>query len=105
MPAGVAPAGSGTGEPGSWGRSPPLPTAKRPTAPPRLSSTYRNRPSGLMPGSTAPTPPVLATAVLPSRVSSPPLAIEYREIVPDPVFTVNRYRPSGVIVTQHGAVC
>ena len=26
------------------------------------------------------------------------------EISPDPVFTANRYRPSGVMVTQHGAV-
>jgi hypothetical protein len=29
----------------------------------------------------------------------------YREMVPDPVFTANRYWPSGLIIVQHGAVC
>jgi hypothetical protein len=28
-----------------------------------------------------------------------------REMVPDPVLTVNRNRPSWMISTQHGAVC
>src|ERR1700722_8684657 len=105
MPAGVAPAGRGMGEPGSSVRSPRGLTAKAPTASIRLSLTYRYRPSGLMPGSTAPTPPVAETVVLPSSVRAPPGAIEYREMAPDPVFTANRYCPSGLIVTQHGAVC
>src|SRR5258706_11807327 len=103
MPAGVAPAGSKVGEPASSVRLPPW-TANVPTAPILLSSTYRNRPSGLSRGSTAPTPPVALTGVLPSSVSEPLGAMEYREMVPDPVFTVNRNRPLGVISTQHGAV-
>src|SRR6266487_6361926 len=75
MPAGVAPAGSETGEVASSARSPPV-TAKTPTAPALLSSTYRVRPSGLRRASTAPTPPVALTGVLPSRVSAPPKAID-----------------------------
>ena len=43
--------------------------------------------------------------VLPSSVNSPPAEIEKREIVPDPVLTVNRNRPSWRISTQQGAVC
>src|SRR5580704_14765196 len=105
MPAGAAPAGRGLGEPGSSVRLPPPLTANAPTASTRLSLTYRYRPSGVTPGSTAPTPPVAETVVLPSSVSAPPGAIEYREMVPDPVFTANRCLPSGLIVTQHGAVC
>src|ERR1700758_3761740 len=81
MPAGVAPAGSGVGEVASSVRLPPL-TANVPTSPTRLSSTYRKRPSGLSRASTAPTPPVAATGVLPSRVSVPPGAIWEREISP-----------------------
>src|ERR1700722_236469 len=105
MPAGVAPAGREVGEPGSSVRLPlPLP-AKVPPDEILLSLTYRNRPSGLSPGSTAPTPPLAETWVLPSSVRAPPGAIEYREMVPDPVLTANRWRPSGLIVTQHGAVC
>src|SRR6202051_2522277 len=103
MPAGVAPAGSGVGEPGSSVRFPPF-TAKAPTAPIRLSSTNRVWPSGLRRASTAPTPPVALTGVLPSSVKAPLGAIEYREISPDAVFTVNRNCPSGVISIQHGAV-
>ena len=75
MPAGVAPAGSDVGEPGSSVRLPPL-TAKAPTAPIRLSSTYRVRPSGLRRASTAPTPPVSPTGVLPSRLNVPLGAIQ-----------------------------
>src|SRR5689334_19098327 len=45
MPAGVAPAGSEVGDVLSSVRLPPL-TAKVPTAPILLSSTYRKRPSG-----------------------------------------------------------
>src|ERR1700678_2937974 len=105
MPAGVAPAGRGVGEPGSSVRSPPPLTAKAPTDEILLSLTYRNRPSGLTPGSTAPTPPLAETRVLPSSVRAPPGAIEYREMAPDPVLTANRQRPSGLIVTRHGAVC
>src|SRR5579862_2917099 len=104
MPAGVAPAGSANGDVPSSVRLPPL-TANAPTAPILLSLTYRKPPSGLSRASTAPTPPVAATGVLPSRVSVPSAAIWYREISPDPVFTVNRNWPSGVISTQHGAVC
>src|SRR5215831_12039606 len=100
MPAGVAPGGSETGEPASSVRLPPW-TANSPTAPILLSSTYRNRPSGLSRASTAPEAP---TVVLPSSVSVPPEAIEYREIVPDAVFTVNRNWPSWLISTQHGAI-
>src|SRR5580704_18093626 len=74
MPAGVAPAGSEVGEVASSVRLPPL-TANVPTAPTLLSSTYRNRPLGLSRASTAPTPPVAATGVLPSRVSAPSGAI------------------------------
>src|ERR1700722_1126244 len=103
MPAGVAPAGSEVGEVASSVRLPPL-TANAPTAPILLSSTYRKRPSGLSRASTAPTPPVWPTEVLPSKVSVPPAAIWYREISPDPVFTVKRNWPSWVISTQHGAV-
>src|ERR1700691_3226159 len=102
MPAGVAAAGRGVGEPGSSVRLPPL-TAKAPTDLPWLWLTYRYRRSGLSPGSTAPTPPLAETWVLPSSVRAPPGAIEYREMVPDPVFTANRWRPSGLIVTQHRA--
>src|ERR1700760_1118991 len=105
MPAGVAPTGSGAGELGSSVRVPAPLTAKTPTESPRLSFTYRNRPPGLRPGSTAPTPAVAETVVLPSRVSRPSQAMAYREMVPDPVFTANRWRPSGVMVTQQGAVC
>src|SRR5271170_6055195 len=104
MPAGVAPVGSNAGELGSSVRLPPL-TAKAPTAPMRLSSTYNVRPSGLRRASTAPTPPVAPTGVLPSRVKAPLGAIQYREMSPDPVFTVNRNWPSWLISTQHGAVC
>src|SRR5579859_7406741 len=96
MPAGVAPVGSANGEVLSSVRLPPL-TANAPTLPIRLSSTYRNWPSGLSRASTAPTPPVWPTGVLPSRVSDPFGAIEKREISPDPVFTVNRNWPSWVI--------
>ena len=103
MPAGVAPPGSAVGEPATSVRF-PLFTAKTPTAPIRLSSTNRNLPSGLRRASTAPTPPVLPTGVLPSSVTVPSWAIEYREISPDPVFTVNRNSPSCVISIQHGAV-
>ena len=72
MPAGVAPTGSLTGELGSSVRLPPE-TAKMPTEPILLSSTYRQRPLGLSRASTAPTPPlVVATGVLPSRISVPP---------------------------------
>src|SRR5215471_8177843 len=104
MPAGVAPAGSEVGELASSVRSPPL-TANAPMAPILLSSTNRVRPSGLSRASTAPTPPVAPTGVLPSSVSVPPGAIAYREMLPDPVFTVNRNWPSWLISTQHGAVC
>src|SRR5208282_3766124 len=104
MPAGAAPAGSAVGELASSVRLPPL-TANAPTAPILLSSTHRVPPSGPSRASTAPTPPVLPTGVLPSSVSAPPGAIEYREISPDPVFTVNRNWPSWVISTQQGAVC
>ena len=90
MPAGVAPAGRGVGEPGSSVRLPPPLTAKAPTDLAWLSLTYRNRPSGLSPGSTAPTPPLAATWVLPSSVRAPPGAIEYREMAPEPVLTANR---------------
>src|SRR5271169_1920044 len=103
MPAGVAPAGSANGEVPSSVRLPPV-TANAPTLPILLSSTYRKRPSGLRRASTAPTPPVWPTGVLPSRVSVPSGAIWKREIVPDAVFTVNRNRPSWVISTQHGAI-
>src|SRR3984957_18515708 len=103
MPAGVAPAGSGVGEPGISVRFPPF-TAKAPTAPMRLSSTYSVRPSGLRRASTAPTPPVALTGVLPGSVSATAWGIAYREISPDPVFTVNRNCPLGVISIQHGAV-
>src|SRR5271170_1627276 len=72
MPAGVAPAGRGVGEPGSSVRLPPPLTAKAPTDEILLSLTYRNRPSGLTPGSTAPTPPLAETWVLPSSVRAPP---------------------------------
>jgi hypothetical protein len=48
---------------------------------------------------------VAPTGVLPSSVGAPPRAIMQREMVPDPVFTVNRNRPSWMISTQHGAVC
>src|ERR1700733_226945 len=105
MPAGEAPAGRGVGEPGSSVRLPPRLTAKAPTDEILLSLTYRNRPSGLSPGSTAPTPPLAETWVLPSSVRAPPRGVEDREMVPDPVLTANRWRPSGLIVTQHGAVC
>lgn len=50
-------------------------------------------------------PPVAPTGVLPSSVRAPPGAITQREMVPDPVLTVNRNRPCWVIPTQHGAVC
>ena len=89
MPAGVAPAGRRMGEPGSSVRLPPL-TAKAPTDAILLSLTYRNRPSGLSPESTAPTPPLAETWVLPSSVRAPPGAIEYREMAPEPVLTANR---------------
>ena len=75
MPPGVAPAGSDVGELGSSVRLPPF-TAKVPIAPILLSSTNNQRPSGLRPASTAPTPPVALTVVLPSSVSSPLCAIE-----------------------------
>src|SRR6516225_4768321 len=104
MPAGVAPVGNETGDPVSSVRLPPL-TANSPTAPILLSSTYRKRPSGLSLASTAPAPPVAPTWVLPSSVSAPLEAMECREIVPDPVFTVNRNCPSWLISTQQGAVC
>src|ERR1700748_681597 len=104
MPAGVAPEGSANGEVLSSVRLPPL-TANAPTLPIRLSSTYRKPPSGLSRASTAPTPPVWPTGMLPSRVSEPSGAIEKREIAPDPVFTVNRNWPSWVISIQHGAIC
>src|SRR6201997_599608 len=104
IPAGVAPVGSAAGELGSSVRLPPL-TAKAPTASARLSLTYRNRPSGLRPGSTAPTPPLATTVGRPSRASSPPGSIAYREMVPDPVLTANRYLPLGLIISQQGAVC
>jgi hypothetical protein len=78
------------GELGSSVRLPPV-TAKAPRASTRLSFRNRYRPPGLSPGSTAPTPAVAETVVLPSRVSSPPGAMAYREMVPDPVFTANRY--------------
>src|SRR5580704_14805417 len=103
MPAGVAPAGSEVGELDSSVRLPPL-TANTPTLPIRLSSMYKKPPSGLSRASTAPTPPVWPTGVLPSRVSAPSGPIEKREIVPEAVFTVNRNWPSGVISTQHGAI-
>ena len=51
-------------------RSPPF-TANSPTAPIRLSSTYSVRPSLLRRASTAPTPPVLLTGVLPRSVRDP----------------------------------
>jgi hypothetical protein len=82
MPAGVAPAGRATGELGSSVRLPLL-TANAPTESTRLSFTYRYRPPGLRPGSTAPTPAVAETVVLPSSVSSPPGAMAYREMAPD----------------------
>src|SRR5215472_4129551 len=104
MPAGAAPAGSGVGELASSVRLPPL-TANAPTAPIRLSSTYRFWPSGLRRASTGPAPPVALTAVLPSSVSAPLGAIEYREMLLDPVLVVNRNWPSWVISIQHGAVC
>jgi hypothetical protein len=104
MPAGEAPAGSAVGEPESSVRLPPW-TAKAPTASAELSSTNSQRPSGLRRASTAPTPPVPLTGVLPSSASVPSRPIAYRESVPEAVFTVNRYRPSGLISTQHGAVC
>src|SRR6266568_4338842 len=63
------------GEVPSSVRLPPV-TANAPTAPILLSSTYSVRPSGLRRASTAPTPPVAPTGVLPSRVSAPPRAIE-----------------------------
>jgi hypothetical protein len=90
MPAGVAPAGRGVGEPGSSVRLPPPLTVKAPTDLAWLSLTYRNRPSGLSPESTAPTPPLAETWVLPSSVRAPPGAIEYREMAPEPVLTANR---------------
>src|SRR5258708_11313403 len=89
------------GELGSSVRLPPL-TANAPTPPIRLSSTYRKRPSGLSRGSTAPTPPVAPTGVLPSRVRVPLVAMEQREMVPDPVITTNRNWPSRLASTQHG---
>src|SRR5215469_136205 len=104
MPAGDAPAGRAAGELGSSVRLPPL-TAKAPSASARLSLTYRNRSSGLRPGSTAPTPPVVATVVLPSRVRAPAGSIAYREMVPDPVLTANRDWPSWLMISQQGAVC
>src|SRR2546427_5276857 len=100
MPAGVAPAGSEVRELVSSVRLPPV-TAKAPTAPILLSSTYRVRPSGLRRASTAPTPPVAPTGVLPSRGSAPPRAIEERGMVPEAVFTANRKRAVWVDFTQH----
>ena len=71
IPAGVAPAGSATGELGSSVRVPPLLMAKAPTVSTRLSFTYNVRPSGLTLGSVAPTPAELLTTVLPMSVRDP----------------------------------
>ena len=49
-------------------------------------------------------PAPLLNGVLPMRESVPFARIRYLEIVVLPVFTVNRYRPSWEISTQHGAV-
>src|SRR5271155_316115 len=104
MPAGVAPAGSATGELGSSVRVPPLLMAKAPTVSTRLSFTYSVRPSGLTLGSVAPTPAALLTTGLPMSVRDPLGAIWLLETSPDPVFTANRNLPLGLMATQQGAV-
>ena len=75
MPAGVAPAGSATGELESSVRVPSLLIVKAPTVSTRLSFTYNVRPSGLTLASVAPTPAKLLTAVLVMYVKDPSVAI------------------------------
>jgi len=49
--------------------------------------------------------PPPSMAKLPTRVSEPSRLMEWLETVPDAVLTANRYLPSWLISTQHGAVC
>src|SRR6478609_2088309 len=102
MPVGEVPAGRAVGELASSVTSPPW-TAKPLTTRPRPPVTNRNQPSGDRRASTAPFP--LVNAVVPIRVSDPSRPMAYRDRLADPVLTTNRYRPSWLIPTQHGAVC
>src|SRR5664279_2201952 len=102
MPVGAVPAGNAGGELGSSVTSPPL-TAKPLTTSPRPAVMNRNLPSGDNLASTAPAP--IMNGVVPIRVSDPSRPMAYRERLADPVLTANRYFPSWLISTQHGAVC
>jgi hypothetical protein len=99
MPAGAAPAGSGTGEPVSSVRFAATNAELADAADPPLIDVPIAA-TGLRRASTAPTPPVAATGVLSSSVNVPSRAIESREISRDPVLTVNRNRPLWVISTR-----
>src|SRR5882757_3240433 len=101
MPKGAAPAGREVGDEASSVRSPPF-TVSPVTAFDPSSTTQSVAPSGASRASNAPLP---LNGVLPSKVSVPSAAIEYREIVLLAVLTVKRYWPSWLISTQQGAVC
>src|SRR5664279_4216494 len=103
MPVGAVPAGRRVGEIGSSVTSPPL-TAKPLTTSPRPPVTNRNLPSGESRASAAPAP-LVNWAVVPMSDSDPSRPMAYRERLPDPVLTANKYLPSWLISTQHGAVC
>src|SRR5579862_3507112 len=103
MPEGVAPGTPANGEPVSSIRLPPL-TEKPATVLCAASTTQSVEPSGERRASSAPAPAPFENGVEPIRDSEPSLPIEKREIVAAAVLTVNRYWPSWLISTQHGAV-
>src|SRR4051794_33642376 len=92
IPNGAAPAGTGVGEDGSAAMLPPS-TVNPATARAPLSTSQSVAPSGASRASNAPTGTEL-NGVLPSRLSVPSPAIEYREMLLLAVLTAKRYRPS-----------
>ena len=100
IPAGVAPAGSATGELGSSVRVPPLLMAKAPTVSTRLSFTYSVRPSGLTLGSVRANPGRAADNGAADERQGPVRCDLVARDLTDPVFTANRSVPLGVMATQ-----
>src|SRR5712691_2519746 len=103
-PNGVAPAGSGTGDASNSVRLPSS-TANALTIADPASTTYSVLPLGSSRASKGRRPVGSLNTVLPSSLNAPLPRILYLEIDGTAVLTVNRNRPSGVISTQHGAVC
>src|SRR6202035_5835418 len=103
MPKGVAPVGRANGDWGSSLKRPPE-TANALTFAVAASTTYRVLPSAERRASNGRMPAPLLNAVLVTRLKEPSAWMRYDEMVVLAVFTVQRYRPSCEISTQHGAV-